>query len=216
MDALPGCFSKLLEKKTHTTLKDKIQGKYPLPLLNVEALGEQGRRGGGGRGGRAGKCSLAPDTVLLERWGPSTAFLLPGLMAGLANFQLFAASEDQIFLINNKRFCWAQSCFPPSLCKPRQHELCTLAFQGTSYYGWQEKPLLVGKIHFVLSCDICSNFYSQKGNEIMPEPLIYSSCPSDAARRLYKLQPFSAALASPRRITPGGVPHLFQLLTVIS
>lgn len=67
--------------------------------------------------------------------GSSTAFLLPGLIAGLAIFQLFAASEDQIFLINNKRFCWAQSCFPPSLCKPRRHKPCTLAFQGTSYYG---------------------------------------------------------------------------------
>jgi len=33
-------------------------------------------------------------------------------------FQCFAVSEEQIFLINNKRFCWDQSCFPPSLCNP--------------------------------------------------------------------------------------------------
>lgn len=139
-------------RRKHTTLKDKICGNTP-PPSNVEALGGAGKVGG------TGKCNKAPDSsVLQERWGSSAAFLLPGLMAGLANFQLFAASEDQIFLINNKRFCWAQSCFPPSLCKPRQHKLRTLAFQGTSYYGWQEKPLLVGKIHFVLSCDICSNF----------------------------------------------------------
>lgn len=150
-DALPACFSKLLKKKTHD-FKGQDTREYPSPF-------QCGGSGRAGKVGGTGKCNKAPDSaVLQEHWGSSAAFLLPGLMAGLANFQLFAASEDQIFLINNKRFCWAQSCFPPSLCKPRQHKLRTLAFQGTSYYGWQEKPLSVGKIHFVLSCDICSNF----------------------------------------------------------
>lgn len=99
-------------------------------------LFKRGGSGGVEKVGGTRKYSKAPNAM-----ESAAAFLLAGLLArGLANFQLFAASEDQIFLINNKRFCWDQSCFPPSLCKPRQHKLCTLAFQGTSYYGGQESP----------------------------------------------------------------------------
>lgn len=152
MDALPACFLKLLKKKTHDfKVQDTTEISLPLSIWRLrecrECRGAQGKR------------AWPQIPCLAGALVSPTAFLLPGLVAsGLANFQLFAASDDQIFLINNKRFCWDQSCFPPSLCKPQQHKPRTLAFQGTSYYGQQEKPLLVGKIHFVPSCDICSNF----------------------------------------------------------
>lgn len=140
-----GCASSLLleiaEKRRRATLKYKIQEKRP-PF----------RRGGSGRqrrSGAQGNAARPPRPALTGRWP-----LLPGPSAsGLANFQLFAA-QNQIFLINNKRFCWDQSCFPPSLCKPRQQELCPLAFQGTSYYGGQESPSRWMKS--ILSCLVTS------------------------------------------------------------
>ena len=136
MDVLLAGFLKLLKKKTHY-FQVRRQEKCPLPLHTEAGVGVGGREGGG-----SWKSSEAHTLSLCKALESAPAFLAPcGLIAsGLANFQLFSASGVQIFLINNKRFCWDQGCFPPSPCKPGQHKLRTLAFQGTSYYGGQESP----------------------------------------------------------------------------
>lgn len=136
-ETLPACFLKLPKKKTHGFNAQETRAVIP-PPPNLKAQGEQRRLGGARR--PAGP--LPPAACLSRVLESSPSFLLPGLIAsGLTNFQFFAASEDQIFLINNKRFCWDQSCFPPSLCKPRQHRLRILAFQGASYYEARKAPL---------------------------------------------------------------------------
>ena len=142
-ETLPASFLKLPKKKTHGFNAQETRAVIP-PPPNLKARGEQRRLWGA----RHPACPRPtpppppPAAACLSRvLESSPSFLLPGLIAsGLANFQFFAASEDQIFLINNKRFCWDQSCFPPSLCKPRQHRLRILAFQGASYYGGKKSP----------------------------------------------------------------------------
>lgn len=140
---LMGVLLWLLEiaEEENTRLSSTEAGEIPLPLYTEAGGGCVQRRcvWGGARGNPARPRSATPRCKALES---APVFPAPcGLVAsGLANFQLFSASGDQIFLINNKRFCWDQGCFPPSPCKPGQHKPRALAFQGTSYYGGQESP----------------------------------------------------------------------------
>lgn len=147
---LLACFLKLLKKKTQG-FNAQRQEKSSLPL-HVEA-GVAGREGRGPLEMQPG-----PETTprLCKALDSAPGFSAPrGLIAsGLANFQLFSASEDQIFLIRNKRFCWDGSCFPQALCKPGQHKLWTLAFQGVSDYGGQESPS--GWMKSILSSPVTS------------------------------------------------------------